>query len=242
MKNRELLEQLVYILKKKYIIKKDLKNIMKSFLIYASESPDNINCFKNIEYSKSSNNRYEFVLKKYKLPVIDLIDAIDLSNIPNFNVEKYSSLKIDEWKSSIILCKILFMVFSKDIIEIKEDKFLFSILNFINNDFINKKDLEGIMDSLKNSYSYMINNLEISNFIDYNNSFDGDNTYEFIIKGKNIPIIDIIDLNYNLPQNIKLKYPKLKINEWEACINIATKLFLILQKFFNIIEFNKEQN
>lgn len=89
------------------VVSKKSDRLMKAFLAFGSETDDNMNCFRHVEYGRvdgrvdgrtwGPKRTYGLKLKGKQILLSDVIHMVEDRKIPNEIAERYPDLTEDEW-------------------------------------------------------------------------------------------------------------------------------------------------
>jgi hypothetical protein len=100
------------------------QELMKLFLQFGSETPDNLNCFSHIEYGKVEKDlgyEYGFKVKNKNISVVNIINYVESLNIPEEIREAFPELTPDEWSAITRISTMVVLAFSRWGIKDSED-------------------------------------------------------------------------------------------------------------------------
>lgn len=101
------------------VVSKKSDRLMKAFLAFGSETDDNMNCFRHVEYGRVDNGvcgpkrTYGLKVKGKKILVADVIYLVENLKIPNEVGERYPDLTEDEWSAITRMATMILLAFEQ---------------------------------------------------------------------------------------------------------------------------------
>lgn len=93
--------------------------LMKAFLNFGSETDDNMNCFRHVEYGRVDgpvwrpNPRYGLKLKGKQILLSDVIHMVEDLKLPSEIGEKYPDLTEAEWSAITRMATMVLLAFER---------------------------------------------------------------------------------------------------------------------------------
>ena len=95
------------------------ERLMKAFLAFGSETDDNMNCFRHVEYGPVDNLVYRpnpiygLKLKGKKILISDVIHSVGDLKLPTEIAEEYPDLTEDEWSAITRMATMVLLAFEQ---------------------------------------------------------------------------------------------------------------------------------
>ncbi|NJL54769.1 hypothetical protein HC928_05915 [bacterium] len=92
--------------------------IMRAFLAFGSETPDNENCVRQLEYKQTEQDDnpyrryYGFTLKQSNIPVHFLLNKLEGMPVPASIKDAYPDLSQEEWDAALRMATMIVAAFS----------------------------------------------------------------------------------------------------------------------------------
>lgn len=101
------------------VVSEKSDRLMKAFLEFGSETDDNVNCFRHVEYGRVDNRVcgpnpiYGLKVKGKKILLADVIHMVEDLKIPNEIGERYPDLTEDEWSAITRMATMILLAFQQ---------------------------------------------------------------------------------------------------------------------------------
>ena len=92
--------------------------LMKAFLNFGSETDDNMNCFRHVEYGRVDRVYrpkpfYGLKVKGKKISLVDVMHMVEDLDLPTEIAEQYPDLTKDEWSAITRMVTMILLAFER---------------------------------------------------------------------------------------------------------------------------------
>ena len=102
------------------VVSEKSDRLMKAFLEFGSETDDNVNCSRHVEYGRvddrvcGPNPVYGLKIKGKKILLADVMNIVESLELPSEVCERYPDLTGDEWSAITRMTTMILCAFEQD--------------------------------------------------------------------------------------------------------------------------------